>query len=340
MQLVDGQWVADPTPTSGEWQRAPTVCRDWIRSDGSTPFTPEAGRYHLWLSWSCTWSQRTLVVRNLLGLQDALSVSMAHWHRNDGGWWFPQGIDALQPDALQPREAFDPEQGFVTADPERGLSLYKVYLAGSPRHTGRATVPVLWDRQLGRVVSNESSEILRMLETELTALQTEPIDLFPEGLRPQIEETNAWVYAGINNGVYKAGFAGSQEAYEQAATAVFAALDRTDAILGRQRYLCGDVLTEADVRLFPTLVRFDPVYFGHFRCNLRRIADYPNLGPYLRDLYQTPGFADSVNLHATRLGYMGRSERLNPTRIIAAGPTVALDAAHDRDRLGPRRFSH
>lgn len=338
-RVVAGRWLADDvaaTKTDGQWERTPTVVRNWVRADGSTPHPPTADRYHLWLAWNCTWSQRTMIVRNLLGLRDALGISMAHWHRNDGGWWFRDGVDALQPDAPQAREGWDRQRGFHPHDPEPGLSLWKVYVAGDPDYTGRATVPLLWDRALGRAVSNESSDILRMLEREFADVQTEDVDLLPTDLAAAIDETNDWVYSAINNGVYRVGFAGSQAAYEGAVESLFAALERCEARLAEQRYLCGDRLTEADVRLFPTLVRFDPVYYGHFKCNLRRIADFPHLGAYLRDLYQTPGFAETVRVELYQLGYMGRSERLNPSRIIPAGPRMDLDAPHDRDRLGPR----
>jgi len=342
-QLIDGTWVADDvtaTDADGRWHRTPTACRGWVHPAGSGErFEAEAGRYHLWLAYNCTWSQRTLIARNLLGLRHAISVSMAHWHRNDGGWWFREGVDDLGPDQLQAWERWSHAGGFEPAEPARGRSLWTVYVAGDPSFTGRATVPLLWDRHTASLVSNESSEILRMVQQSFVDLQTTDVDLVPAELADEIEATNAWVYEGINNGVYRAGFASSQAAYEQAVHEVFAALDRAEARLGRHRYLCGDVLTEADVRLFPTLVRFDAVYYGHFRCNLRRIADYPHLGAYLRDLYQTPGFADTVDLAAYRLGYMGRSERLNPSRILPVGPAVDLHAPHHRDRLGPRRFA-
>lgn len=331
-QLVDGVWETEEPQQTGAWARTPSVCRDWIRADGSTAYPPQAGRYHLWLAWSCTWSQRTLIVRNLMGLQSAIGVSMAHWHRNDGGWWFRQGVDALQPSRPQPWESWSETEGFRTAEPATGLSLWEVYAAGHPHYTGRATVPVLWDRKTAKVVSNESSDILRMLEREFGALASGP-DLLPDDLVDAIDATNAWVYEGINNGVYKGGFARSQADYQLAVDAVFAALDRADARLATQRYLLGDRLTDADVRLFPTLVRFDSVYYSHFKCSRRRIADYPHLGPYLRDLYQTPGFAETVDLQAYKLGYMGRSERLNPSRIISTGPALDLMAPHGRERL-------
>ena len=339
-QLIDGEWVDDDvsrTDASGRWTRTPTVVRDWIRADGSTPFAAEAGRYHLWLAWNCTWSQRTLIVRNLLGLADAISVSMAHWHRNEGGWWFPEGVDDLQPDEEQPWESWSPEDGFERAEPRPGLSLYKVYRTGDAHFTGRCTVPALYDRQQRRVVNNESSEILRMLQGELGALSN-GVDLLPDDLLERIDATNAHVYETINNGVYKVGFARSQSAYEDALHTLFEALDHYDALLATQRYLCGDRLTEADVRLFPTLVRFDPVYYSHFKCSQQRIADYAHLSAYLRDLYQTPGFADTVDVLTYKLGYMGRSERLNPSRIIPPGPRLDWEAPHGRERLGPRRI--
>lgn len=339
-RVIDGEWVVDDVSTTGSdgrWSRTPTVVRDWIRQDGSTAFLPEAGRYHLWLAWNCTWSQRTLIVRNLLGLADAISVSMAHWHRNDGGWWFHEGLDDLRADEPQPWESWDPIDGFQPAAPRPGLSLWRIYVAGDPDYTGRATVPALWDRVRGRVVNNESADILRMLQTELGALAN-GVDLLPDDLADAIDATNTDVYERINNGVYKVGFARSQGAYEQALHALFSALDHYDAVLSRQRYLCGDRLTEADVRLFPTLVRFDPVYYAHFKCSLRRIADYPHLSGYLRDLFQTPGFADTVDVAKYKLGYMGRSERLNPSRILPPGPVLDWDAPHDRAALGPRRI--
>ena len=341
-RVVDGQWIDDETlaaTTDGRWERPASVVRGWVRADGSTAYAPEAGRYHLWLAWNCTWSQRTMIVRNLLGLRDAISTSLAHVHRNEGGWWFREGVDDLQPSAPQRRETWDRISGFEDADPQPGLSLHEVYVAGDAAYTGRATVPLLWDRVRRENVSNESAEILRMIEVEFRALQTTDVDLLPADLLEAIDATNAWVYTDINNGVYRAGFASTQVAYEDAVAAVFTALDHADALLSKTRYLCGDVLTEADVRLFPTLVRFDAVYFAHFKCSRQRIADYAHLGPYLRDLYQTPGFADTVDLEAYQLGYMGRSERLNPTRIIPTPPRPHLDAPHDRDRLGPRRFA-
>jgi glutathionyl-hydroquinone reductase len=339
-RVVDGQWVTDDvtaTDASGRWTRSPTVVREWIRADGSTPFPPEAGRYHLWLAWNCTWSQRTLIVRNLLGLQEAIGVSMAHWHRNEGGWWFYEGLDDLHAETLQTWETWDPVDGFQPGDPRPGLNLWQVYVAGDPDYSGRATVPALWDRTHARVVNNESADILRMLQTELRALSN-GVDLLPSDLIDAIDITNKDVYDRINNGVYKVGFARSQGAYEHALHELFTALDHYEVVLSRHRYLCGDRLTEADVRLFPTLIRFDPVYFGHFKCSMRRIADYPNLSGYLRDLYQTPGFAETVDVVKYKLGYMGRSERLNPSRIIPPGPVLDWDAPHGRDALGPRRI--
>jgi putative glutathione S-transferase len=270
-----------------------------------------------------------MIVLNLLGLDQAVSTSMAHVHRNDGGWWFRDGIDHLVPNAPQTWESWSREDGFQTAEPIQGLSLHHVYTTHDAHYTGRCTVPTLWDRRLGKVVNNESSEIMRMFEHEFTGVATTPRDLRPQALRALIDDTNNWVYDGINNGVYKVGFAGSQAAYEAALETLFTALDRCESILAGQRYLCGNTLTESDIRLFPTLVRFDPVYFGHFKCNTRRISDYPHLSGYLRDLYQTPGFAQTVNVQAYKLGYMGRSERLNPSRIIPPGPALDWDAPCD-----------
>lgn len=339
-RMVDGQWVSDEAieANKGAWERVPSVCRDWVRADGSTDYTPEPGRYHLWLAWSCTWSQRTLIALNLLGLRDAISHSMAHWHRNDDGWWFREGIDALQPNRPQTWERWTPEGGFQPADPDTGLSLHEVYRAGNATYSGRATVPLLWDRKRNALVSNESADILRMMETEFSSLATRKVDLVPAEQLSLIEDTSAWVYEHINNGVYRAGFARDQAAYTKAVEDVFGALDRADALLSKHRYLCGDHLSEADIRLFPTLIRFDAVYFGHFKCNRRRIADYPNLGPYLRDLHQMPAFGSTCNVLYYKLGYMGRSERLNPSRLIPEGPLLDLDAPHDRDRLGPASF--
>ncbi|MFT6144697.1 MAG: putative glutathione S-transferase [Myxococcota bacterium] len=331
-QLVNGQWVDDDVVSkekAGEWTRTPTIVRDWIRADGSTEFAAETGRYHLWLAYNCTWSQRTMIVLNLLGLDQAVSTSMAHVHRNEGGWWFREGIDAVQPKASQTLESWSREDGFQPAEPVKGLSLHTVYTAHDPTYTGRCTVPTLWDRKLGKVVNNESSEIVRMFEHEFNAVARTRLDLRPAALRTLIDDTNHWVYDGINNGVYKVGFAGSQAAYEVALDRLFSALDRCESILAGQRYLCGNVLTESDIRLFPTLVRFDPVYFGHFKCNTRRIADYQHLSGYLRDLYQMPAFARTVNVQAYKLGYMGRSERLNPSRIIPPGPALDWDAPCD-----------
>ncbi len=329
-QLVDGQWVEDlavPKNPDGSWTRVPAKVHGWIRQGSA--FAPEAGRYHLWLAWNCTWSQRTLIVRNLLGMQEAFPATMAHWHRNENGWWFRSGLDALQADAPQSWEAWNSEKGFQPAEPAPGLPLYRIYQAHDAHFTGRCTVPALWDRQSGRMVNNESSEILKMLQEDCHALGIGRA-LRPKALEARIDETNTWVYDAINNGVYKVGFARSQGAYEIALHALFNALDRCERILSEQRYLCGAVLTEADVRLFPTLVRFDAVYFQHFKCSIRRIADYPHLSEYLRDLYQTPGFPETVNVNFTKLGYMGRSERLNPSRIIPPGPALDWDLPHSR----------
>ncbi|MFT5582908.1 MAG: putative glutathione S-transferase [Cognaticolwellia sp.] len=329
-QLVNGHWVEDvavPKNPDGGWSRVPAKVHGWIREHGDFP--PEKARYHLWLAWNCTWSQRTLIVRNLLGMQDAFPATMAHWHRNDNGWWFREGLDELVAEEPQSWEAWNAEKGFVPAEPSPGLPLYRIYQAHDVQFTGRCTVPALWDRKTGTMVNNESSEILKMLQEDCRALGNGR-DLLPAEHREQIQATNTWVYDAINNGVYKVGFAHTQGAYERALHTLFSALERCEVLLSEHRYLCGDVLTEADVRLFPTLVRFDAVYFQHFKCSLKRIVDYPNLSAYLCDLYQTPGFAETVDVHFTKLGYMGRSERLNPSRIIPPGPALDWDAPHGR----------
>lgn len=329
-QLVDGAWVEDqavPKNPDGSWTRIPAKVRGRIQVGGAHP--PEARRYHLWLAWNCTWSQRTLIVRNLLSLQAVFPETQAHWHRNESGWWFRTGLDALKAEEPQRWESWDPEQGFVPAEPAPGLPLYRVYQAHDPHFTGRCTVPALWDRKTGTLVNNESSEILRMLQEDCRALGNGRV-LRPPSLAQDIDATNAWVYEAINNGVYKVGFARTQGAYERALKTLFDALERCERRLAEQRYLCGPMLTEADVRLFPTLVRFDAVYNPHFKCSLRRIADFPHLSVYLRDLYQTTGFRETVNVQATKLGYMGRSERLNPSRIIPPGPSLDWDRPHGR----------
>lgn len=314
--LVNGSWTTDDAPSGmhdrqGAFVRSESVFRDFVTRDGSSGYPAEPGRYHLFLSHGCPWAHRTQIARRLKGLEDVISASFANVNRDEEGWWYTEGLDDLQP-------------------VDGKLHLHRVYSTGDPRCTGRVTTPTLWDRKAHKVVNNESSEILRMLNSAFAEWGHAEPDLYPEPLRAEIDAVNEVVFHGINNGVYRCGFAKSQSAYEDAFHAVFSALDEVEARLERHRYLAGDRLTEADVRIFPTLVRFDPVYYSHFKCNLRRIADYPNLGNYLRDLYQTPGFGETVDVEQYKRGYYGNSPRLNPSGIIPQGPELGYDAAHDR----------
>ncbi|MGF3024387.1 glutathione S-transferase family protein [Methylobacterium aquaticum] len=316
--LVDGVWHDhwyDTKETGGRFVRKDAAFRNWVTADGRAGpsgeggFPADAGRYHLYVSLACPWAHRTLIVRALKGLDDAISVSVVDPHMGREGWVFGDSPGA-GPDTVN-----------------GATRLYEVYLKADPHYTGRVTVPVLWDKVRGTIVSNESAEIIRMLNG---AFGGRGPDLYPEDLAPEIDAVNARVYDRVNNGVYKAGFATSQDAYEEAVTALFEELDALDARLDRSRYLMGDRLTEADIRLFTTLVRFDPVYVGHFKCNLRRIADYPNLAPYLRDLYQTPGIAPTVNLTHIKRHYYESHPTINPTGIVPVGPVLDDEAPHGR----------
>ena len=323
--LVDGvrrdQWY-DTATTSGRFERKASAFRNWVTPDGAPGpsgeggFAAEAGRYHLYVSLACPWAHRTLIGRALKGLEDAVSVAVVDPHMGAEGWVFGDSPGA-------------------TPDPIHGARrLYEVYLEADPAYTGRVTVPVLWDRERSTIVSNESAEILRMLNGAFVGRGP---DLYPEDLRPEIDALNAHVYDRVNNGVYKAGFATRQSAYVEAFEALFSELDALEDRLDRARYLCGDRLTEADVRLFTTLVRFDAVYVGHFKCNRRRIADYPNLSNYLRDLHGLPGVAATVNMVHIKRHYYESHPTINPTGIVPAGPDLDLAAPNDRAlRFGDR----
>ena len=312
--LIDGRWQDqwyDTKNTGGAFVRPETRFRNWVKADGSTPFQPESRRYHLFVSLACPWAHRTLIFRKLKGLEDAIGVTVVDPLMREEGWTFPE------------------------PDPITGSTrLYEVYTKADPAYTGRVTVPVLWDRKTGTIVNNESAEIIRMLNREFDAFGDASLDFYPAELAEEIDRLNAFVYDRVNNGVYKAGFATSQEKYEQAFDALFAALDELDERLAGQRYLLGEKTTEADWRLFTTLVRFDAVYVGHFKCNLRRIADYPNLSGYLRDLYQVPGVAGTVDFHHIKRHYYASHTMINPTGIVPKGPALDLDAPHGRDKLG------
>jgi len=305
--LIDGVWRDEELPQEtgrdGAFQRADSRFRDRVSADGSSGFKAEAGRYHLYVAHGCPWAHRTLIYRALKQLDGAISVAYAIPGLKDQGWTF----------------ADDPKFPDCTPDRVNGFDyLHQAYTASDPRYTGKVTVPTLWDRKIGRVVNNESSEIIRMLNAEFAGIAGDGIDFYPPPLRADIDRINDLVYRTVNNGVYRCGFARSQAAYEAAYDALFATLDELDARLARQRYLVGHQITEADWRLFPTLVRFDVAYFSLFRCNKKRIADYPNLANYMRALYQVPGVAATVKPRYYVINYWS-IKRLNPSGIIPKG---------------------
>ncbi|WP_144186301.1 glutathione S-transferase family protein [Elioraea rosea] len=325
--LVDGRWSernALPDAKEGRFVRAKSAFRNWITPDGAPGptgeggFRAEPGRYHLYVAYACPWAHRTLIYRAIKGLEGAISVSVVHWLMAENGWTFDDGPGVV-PDTVNGARA-----------------LHEVYTKADPNYTGRATVPVLWDKARGTIVSNESSEIIRMLNSAFDGCGAQPGDYYPEPLREEIDALNARIYETVNNGVYKAGFATTQAAYDEAIAPLFATLDWLDDRLATRRYLTGDTITEADWRLLPTLLRFDAVYVGHFKCNLRRIADYPHLSAYVRDLYAQPGIAGTVNLEHVKRHYYESHRSINPTGIVPAGPTIDFTTPHGRVRLGAR----
>lgn len=326
--LIDGKWTDqwyDTKSTGGAFKRQKSSFRNWVTKDGKSGFPAEAGRYHLYVSLACPWAHRTLIFRKLKGLEDKISVSVVDPLMLEEGWTL-RGAEPVQ--GMGGAEAGD--------SVNRKERLYEIYLLADPAYTGRVTVPVLWDKKQKTIVTNESSEIIRMFNSAFDGLDgvNNEIDFYPEDLVSEIDAINEAVYANVNNGVYKAGFATAQSVYEKEVAALFDELDRLEELLGRHRYLVGKRLTEADWRLFTTLVRFDAVYHGHFKCNLRRIADYPNLSNYLRDLYQVPGIAETVDFTHIKKHYYGSHKTINPTGIVPAGPVLDLDAPHDRARFG------
>ena len=309
-----GEWkdYDDVTNESGEFKRATTSFRSWV---GDGAFPAEAGRYHLYVSYACPWAHRTLVTRKLRGLEDAISVDVVDPWRGDDGW------------------GFSPEKDGCTPDTANGAEyLRELYIEADENYTGRVTVPVLWDKERGTIVNNESREIMRVLNTRFEEYANDRA-LLPEGKEEEVDRVLDEIYPSINNGVYRAGFADSQAAYEDAVDELFDALDHWDEVLADQRYLVGDDLTEADVAMFTTLVRFDHVYHTHFKCNIRRIRDYQNLWGYLRDLYQTDGVAETVDLDHIKEHYYTTHPDVNPKRIVARGPPARFDEPHDRDGL-------
>lgn len=315
-QLVEGEWRTDSyesTNDQGEFDRQETSFREEI---GDERFPAESGRYHLYVSYACPWAHRTLLARSLKGLDEAISVSVVDPFRDAEGW------------------QFSPKKAGCTEDHVHGTEyLRELYIRADPDVTARVTVPVLWDEQEDTIVNNESREILRMLDTEFEEFATREVDLFPEGYREEVEETIDAIYGPINNGVYRAGFAGSQDAYGEAIEDLFSALDHWDSVLSDRRYLAGDRLTEADICMFTTLIRFDQVYHTHFMCNVMQIQDYEHLWPYLRDLYQIPSVPKTVNMAHIKEHYYTTHPDVTPSRIIARGPDLDFEAPHNRDRL-------
>ncbi len=315
-RLVEGVWRDewyDTKKHGGRFMREESAFRNWVTADGSSGFPAEPGRYHLYVCYACPWAHRTLIFRKLKGLEDVISVSPVHWYMGENGWEFSDEY----PDSVNGKRY-----------------LHEVYTKAKADYTGRVTVPALWDKQNETIVNNESAEIIRMLNAEFNDCGDAGLDFYPQELRAEIDAVNDNVFRDVNNGVYRAGFASSQEAYEEAFDALFETLDELDARLAHQRYLVGERLTEADWRLFTTLLRFDPVYHGHFKCNLRRVVDYPNLWPYLRDLYQIPGVADTVHMDHIKNHYYGSHRRINPTGIVPKGPAIDFTEPHDRDAIG------
>jgi putative glutathione S-transferase len=323
--LVDGVWQEDVTrTTNGRFVRPGTVYHNFVTPDGSPGqtgkggFAAEAGRYHLYISLACPWAHRTLIFRSLKQLDNVISVSLAEPLYGKTGWEFG-GERGGTPDSVNGKK-----------------TLAEVYLIADPHYTGRVSVPVLWDKKQRTIVNNESSEIIRMLNSAFEAFTNVHTDYYPAELRGEINRINDIVYPTVNNGVYRAGFATSQDAYEEAARGIFATFDQLEERLSRQRYVVGKEITEADWRLFTTLVRFDAVYYSHFKCNLRRVADYPNLSNYLRDLYQVPGIAETVDIAQIKKHYYGSQRQVNPTGIVPIGPLLDFTAPHDRGRFAKR----
>jgi glutathionyl-hydroquinone reductase len=305
----------DEQSDAGEFERQEDAFRNWVTSDGSSGYPAVAGRYHLYVSWACPWASRIIIVRRLKGLENIIGMTVVDPIRDDRGWAFREGPD----------HSLDPINGFKF--------LSEAYLQTEPHYRGRVTVPVLWDREKKHIVSNSDDDLMRMLNSAFNDLGAANLDLYPKEHRVEIDQLNTLIYDTVNNGVYKAGFATSQKAYEAAVVPLFKTLDMLEERLSERRFLFGDIPLETDWRLFVTLVRFDAVYYGHFKCNLRRIVDYKNLFSYLRDLYQQPGIADTVNFDHIKRHYYYTHDDINPTRIVPLGPIQDLGATVDRRRV-------
>ncbi|XSG81336.1 MAG: glutathione S-transferase family protein [Methyloligella sp. ZOD6] len=323
--LIDGEWHDrgyDTESKGGQFERDPTTLRNWITFDGSAGptgedgFPAQRGRYHLYVSYACPWAHRTIIFRKLKGLEEIVSMDVVHPYMGKDGWTFDRSFDG------------------ATGDRVNGLAMLReVYTKAVPDYTGRVTTPVLWDKERQTVVSNESSEIIRMLNSAFDQHGAEGPDFYPEGLQDEIDAINETVYRNVNNGVYRTGFASRQAPYERAFRSLFDTLDELEERLSKRRYLAGDTLTEADWRLFVTLIRFDSVYYVHFKCNLRRIDDYPNLSNYVRELYQVPGVAETVHMDHIKSHYYTSHPWLNPQGIVPLGPQLDFTRPHDRDRF-------
>ena len=319
--LIDGKWQDqwyDTAGSGGRFVRSDTQFRHWITADGSPGasgdggFRAEAGRYHLYVSLACPWANRTMILRALKGLEDKISVSVVNPYMGDKGW------------------TFEPDAGVVSDPVGNAQYLYEVYLKAQPDYSGRVTVPVLWDLERNTIVNNESAEIIRMLNSAFDDIGATPVDFSPAALLPQIDQVNSRIYNSINNGVYKAGFATDQAVYEKEVSSLFAALDELETELGQRRYLLGQTVTEADWRLFTTLIRFDAVYHGHFKCNLRRLVDYENLWSYTRELYQWPGVAATIDFDHIKRHYYQSHQTINPNGIVPLGPILDLERPPSR----------
>jgi glutathionyl-hydroquinone reductase len=322
--MVDGQWHDrryDTKASGGRYIRSESQFRNWITEDGSPGpsgsggFKAEAGRYHLYVSLACPWASRALIFQKLKGLDDLITLSAVNWFMGKDGWTFEDG------------------PGVVPDTVNHAGRLYEVYAKAIPTYSGRVTVPVLWDKVRNTIVSNESSEIIRMFNSAFDGLGAKPGDYYPEALQDEIGSLNARIYDRVNNGVYRAGFATTQAAHDEAVVPLFETLDWLDEHLGSRRYLCGERITEADWRLFTTLVRFDAVYVGHFKCNLRRLTDYTNLWGYTRELYQWPGVRETVNFDHIKRHYYQSHVTINPTGIVPLGPILDFEAPHGRGHL-------
>ena len=313
--LVDGEWRDqwyDTSKSGGRFVRSDAQFRSAVTADGSSGFKAESGRYHLYVSYACPWAHRTLIYRKLKGLEDHITVSVVNPLMLEHGW------------------TFEPGEGVIPDPINRADFMHQVYTAARSDYSGRVTVPVLWDKETDTIVNNESSEIIRFFDREFDDVGGGGPRFCPGDAESEIDAINAFVYDNINNGVYKSGFATTQEAYEEAVLALFSALDQLELRLSGNRYLLGDQLTEADWRLFTTLVRFDPVYVGHFKCNIRRIVDYPNLWGYTRELYQYPGVAETVHMDHIKLHYYGSHPTINPSGVVPAGPEIDFSEPHGR----------